>query len=550
MPSDFEISRNIKLKPISEIAGSIGITQGHIIPYGHYFAKIDSALLTQLEGRKDGKLVLITSMSPTPSGEGKTTLAIGLSQSLKLLGKKVAACLRQPSLGPYFGAKGGATGSGYSQVLPAEDIAIQFTGDDYAIVTAHNLISSIIDNHIYHGNKLNIDPERILWNRVSTVNDRSLRKVRISEGKATGERVEEFHISAASELMSILCLSNGLKDLKNRVGKILLSYDKDGGPVTLKDLNINGAVAALLKNAIHPNLVQSLEGVPVFVHGGPFGNISIGCNSLIATRLALKLSDFVLTEAGFATELGAEKFFDIVSRAGGLKPSGAVVVVTLKALRFHGGAKDYLRSDTEAIKKGMENLEKHLENIRKYGIPLICAINRYNDDTLEELNLAQKLIKELGAEAYIADVSGAGGKGGIEAAEAIIKITEKSNDFKYLYDTELAIPEKIEKIAKEIYGADGVDYTDTAKADINDIIRLGCSDLPICIAKTPKSLSDDPALTGRPKGFRITVQRIRPATGAGYLVAICGSILLMPGLPEHPLAEHIDIDDNGRIIGI
>lgn len=532
MMTDEQIASSVKLITSENLAKRLNIPKKHLIPYGRHIAKINSALLKDLAKRKDGKLIVVTAMSPTPSGEGKTTLAIGLAQALKLLKKKVIACIRQPSLGPFFGAKGGATGSGYSQVLPVEDIALHFTGDDHAVVSAHNLISSIIDNHIYHGNKLGINPEIILWKRVSDINDRALRKVKVGfAGK--GERVEEFHISAASELMSILCLSQSLQDLKERVENILLAFDHKGRPVYLKDLKIQGAITALLKNAIHPNIVQSVEDAPVFIHGGPFGNVSLGCSSLIATKLALKLSDYVVTEAGFATELGAEKFFDIKCRVGGLKPSAVVIVATLKALRLHGEA----------------NLEKHIENIKKFGLPFLIAINRFKDDTDKELNEIIYLLENKGIPAFVADVRNKGGKGGLDIAKELIKLCNTKNRFQYLYPLKMPIKEKIKLIAKKMYGADGAVFAEQAEKDIAEMENLGYRNLPVCIAKTPKSLSDNPALLGRPEGFNITIHSVMPATGAGFLVALCGKILLMPGFPEHPLAERIEVDREGRIVG-
>lgn len=548
MRTDADIALSFRLKPVDEIAGSLGIPAERLIHYGRHIAKVDSRMLDELRERPDGRLILVTAMSPTPAGDGKTTLTIGITQSLRLLGKQAAACLRQPSLGPFFGAKGGATGGGYSQVLPAGDITIQFTGDDYAITTAHNLISSIIDNHIFH-DSLPIDPERILWPRASTVNDRTLRKVRVQVGKSGGERAEEFVISAASELMSILSLSLNLTDFRKRAGRIVVAFSRDGHPVTVGDLGVTGAVAALFKNAIHPNLVQSNEGVPVFIHGGPFGNISIGCNSLLATRLALKSADYVLTEAGFATELGAEKFFDIKCRYGGLKPSATVIVATLKALRLHGGSKDYLKEDIASMIKGLENLEKHIENIKKFGVPFIVALNRYHDDTDGEIFALRRALGERGIPAHLVDVRERGGAGGVEAAEALVELTQNPCDFKYLYPLDIPVADKINIVAREMYGASGVEFTGEAKMDIAEAVRLGFSALPVCIAKTPKSLSDDPDLLGRPTGFKVTVKRVKIDAGAGFLVAICGNVLLMPGLPRHPLAEEIDIDSNGTIRG-
>ena len=567
MKTDADIAHSIKLKRIESITRRLHTPPHHVIPYGRYIAKINPALLRDLEQNKDGNLILVTSMSPTPAGEGKTTLTIGLAQSLKLLKKKVIACIRQPSLGPFFGAKGGATGSGLSQVLPVEDITLHFTGDDHAVVSAHNLISSIIDNHIYHGNKLGINPDRILWKRVANINDRALRKVKIGlEGK--GERVDEFHISAASEIMSILCLSQNLSDLKKRIENILLAFDNNDRPIHLKDLKIQGAVTALLKNAIHPNLVQSIEGAPVFIHGGPFGNVSLGCSSLIATKLALKLSDYVITEAGFATELGAEKFFDIKCRVGNLKPSAVIIVATLKALRFHnppipplvkspsfpplgkgdeGGLKG---GEGGLLEGGLKNLEKHIENIRKFGLPLLVAINRFNTDTDEELNEIRQILEQRGIPTFIADVRDKGGKGGLDIAKELIKLCKAKNNFTYLYPLKLLIKEKIEAIAKNMYGADGVVFTGETEKDILVLEDSGYKNLPICVAKTPKSLSDNPTLLGRPGNFKITVRGVLPAAGAGFLVAVCGNILLMPGFPEHPLAERIDVDQAGNIIGL
>lgn len=542
MNSDIGIARAIELLPIQEIARRLHIPPKYIIPYGPYIAKVHSDYLQDLQGRKDGRLVLVTSMSPTPQGEGKTTLTIGLAQALNLLGRRAIACIRQPSLGPFFGVKGGATGGGYSQVLPMEDITLHFTGDDHAVTTSHNLISSIIDNHLYHGNKLGIDPNRILWRRVSNINDRALRMVRVGLVKGGVERLEEFHISSASEIMSILCLSQNLQDLKRRVEGMIVAFDDRGNAVTPGDLNIHGAVAALLKDALHPNLVQSLEGTPVFVHGGPFGNVSLGCSSLMATRLALKLSEYVLTEAGFATDLGAEKFFDIKCRVDGLRPSAVVIVATLRALHLHGGINDG--------EGGMENLLKHIENIQGFDLPVVVAINHFPNDTDKEIREVIRTLGGKGVLAFMANVREEGGKGGMDLAEGLVELCKRENGFHYLYPLEMPVEEKITTIARSIYGADGVVFTEGAKRDIKDIEALRLSNLPVCIAKTPKSLSDNPTLLGRPKGFNITIHRVLPASGAGFLVAHCSSILLMPGLPEHPMAERIDVDKDGRVIQI
>lgn len=548
MRTDAEIAGSVKLRRIESICRSLNIPPRHVIPYGRHIAKINSAMLKYLARKKDGKLIVVTSMSPTPGGEGKTTLAIGLAQSLKLLKKNVIACIRQPSLGPFFGVKGGATGSGYSQALPVEDITLHFTGDDHAVVSAHNLISSIIDNHIHHGNRLGINPDKILWKRVSDIADRALRRVRIDiNGKH--ERLEEFYISAASELMSVLCLSSSIQDLKRRVENIVAAFDGDGRPVLLRDLKIHNAVATLLRNAIHPNLVQSVEGAPVFVHGGPFGNVSLGCSSLIATKTALKLSNYVITEAGFATELGAEKFFDIKCRVGGLKPSAVVIVATLQALRFHGGAKDYKKGDISAAVNGLKNLEKHIENIRRFGLPFLVAINRFKTDADEDLRRIALMLEHKGIAAFITDVRDQGGRGGLDAARKLVKLCKSRNTFNYLYPLKMSVRNKIDRIAKQMYGANGAVFAKDAENDIADIERCGYGSLPICVAKTPKSLSDNPALPGRPEGFKITVQRILPAAGGGFLVVVCGSILLMPGFPEHPIAERIKVDYEARIIG-
>jgi len=536
------------LRPIAEVAARAGIPEESLLPYGSFMAKIDPALIEGLEGRPSGKLVLMTAMSPTPAGEGKTTLTIGLTQSLNLLGKKAFACIRQPSLGPLLGMKGGALGSGLSEAGPVEDFSLQFNGDDYSVVTSHNLISAIIDNHIYHGNQLAI--EKVIWPRVSTINDRALREITTAVVKGLQPRKDEFHISAASEIMSMLCLSEGADDFRERVKQTLVAFGTEGRPVTACGLGIDGAVSALMKNALLPNLGQSIEGSPVFVHGGPFGNISIGCSSVTATRLALKLSDFCLTEAGFSTELGAEKFLDILCRRSGLFPSAVVIVATLNALRLHGGAKDYLTNDMDAVKKGLSNLEKHIENMRAFKIPTVVCLNRFKSDTDKEIEETLRLIRGFGVRAEAVDTRELGAKGGVEAAKAIMAACEEPGEKNFLYPLDMPIEEKIDTIARKMYGADGITLTDAAKADLLDLKRLGLEGLPVCVAKTPKSLSDDPALTGRPSGFTIKVTALRPATGAGYIVAHCGNVLLMPGMPSRPLAEKIDIDSTGRVTGI
>ncbi len=541
--------RNANPLPIAEVADSIGIPQDRLIPYGRYMAKVDSRLLNDLMDDAGGRLILVTAMSPTPEGVGKTTVTIGLAQSLKLLGHRAFACIRQPSLGPFFGAKGGATGSGLSQAIPAEEITLQLTGDDYSTITAHNLISSVLDNHIYHGNPLRIDPERILWRRVSALNDRALRKVRVGAGTAF-ERDEEFHISAASEVVSALCLSLDIEELKRRIGRMTLAFDRNGGIVTPVDLKVDGAASALLKNALNPNLAQAVEGAPVFVHGGPFGNISIGCSSLIATRLALGLADYVVTEAGFSTELGAEKFFDIKCRVGRLRPSAVVIAATLGALRLHGGAVDCKKSDTASAVRGLENLRRHIDNIRKFSLPCMVTINRFDGDDVAETAEVIGRIRDYGVEAFSVDVRERGGAGGLEAAGAAIALCERENGFEYLYDASLPIEDKVSLIAREMYGATSVVFTEEAQRDIRDMERLGFSALPICMAKTPRSLSDNPALLGAPKGFSVTVNRVAVASGAGFVVVHCGNVLLMPGLPVHPHAEGIDVDGDGVITGV
>jgi formate--tetrahydrofolate ligase len=536
------------LKPVQVVAAEAGIPEDSLSPYGRYMAKVDPSAIGGPERKPSGKLVLVTAMSPTPAGIGKTTLSIGLTQSLRLLGKKASASIRQPSLGPLLGVKGGAMGSGLSEAGPLEDFSLQFNGDDYAVVTSHNLISAIIDNHVYHGNRLGI--EKVLWPRVSTINDRALREIIASSGKGMTPRKDEFHISAASEIMSMLCLSRGPQDFRERLRRTVVAYGAEGSPVTLADLGVDGAAAALMKNALLPNLAQSTEGSPVFIHGGPFGNISIGCSSAISTGLALKLSEYVLTEAGFSTELGAEKFLDILCRQAGFFPSAALIVATMSALRLHGGASDYSAHDMESAKKGMANLEKHVENIRAFGIPAVVCLNRFREDTDKEISETLEMIRGLGVAAEAVDVRDKGGKGGIEAAKAVISACEKAVPPKFLYRLDATIEEKINAIATGMYGAQGVEFSVQARKDLEDIERLGLCALPVCVAKTPKSLSDDPALLGRPEGFTIKVTGLRPATGAGYIVALCGNVLLMPGMPVRPLAERIDIDEKGRVTGI
>lgn len=548
MKSDIEIARSVKLKDIYSIGEKIGIHREEIIPCGNYKAKISLEIFNRINKRNDGKLILVTTINPTPSGEGKTTITIGLAQALAKLGKKVTLCIREPSLGPFMGTKGGATGGGYSQVLPMEDINLHFTGDMHAITSAHNLLASLLDNHIYYGNEYHIDPRYIVWPRVLDISDRSLRKVVVGLGGPENgvPHEEEFAITPASEVMAILCLSKDLNDLKERLGRIIVAYTYDNKPITASDLKAVGAMAVLLKDAIKPNLVQTVEGVPAFVHGGPFANIAHGTSSLIATKMALKLADYVVTEAGFGSELGAEKFFDIVCRVGKLKPDAVVMVVSIKALKRHGGGRDL-----EAVKRGLSNLEKHIENISYFGVPMIVALNHFIDDEEEEIKVVEDYCESKGIPFAVADVWAEGGEGGIELAGKLIDlIRNNASNFKFLYDLDLSVKEKIKTIAEKMYGADRVVYTVTAEKDVSLCEELGLDKLPVCIAKTQFSLSDDPKLIGRPKGFKITVREIKFSAGAGFLVPMTGKITTMPGLPKKPLSESIDVDENGNILGI
>lgn len=551
MRSDIDIAHETRLEPIVDIARKIGIDKSELYLYGESIAKVNISLLKKLKNKKDGKLVLVTAMTPTPAGEGKTTTTVGLGQALWRLGKKAIICLREPSLGPVFGIKGGAAGGGYSQVLPMEDINLHFTGDIHAISAANNLLSAIIDNHMYFGNRLGIDERMITWKRVLDMNDRALRKVIVGlSDKKQVRREDDFKITVASELMNILCLSQNINNLKNRIANIICCYNHKGEPIYVRDLKAQGALAVLLKQAINPNLVQTTEHTPALIHGGPFANIAHGCNSLIATKLALKLADIVITEAGFGADLGGEKFFDIKCRIGKLKPKAVVLGATIRALRMHGGAKDYSKADIKAVEKGWPNLEKHIENIQKFNLPLVVAINKFNHDTDEEINLIVKKCKEKDVEVAISDAWEKGSKGGIELAKILLKLLEKDAEFKFLYDLNIPVKEKIEIIAREMYGADGVIYTNEAEENIALIKKLKLENLPVCMAKTQKSLSDNAKLLGRPRDFKITVQRLAPSTGAGFIVVYCGNIMTMPGLPEKPAAENIDIDENGEISGL
>ena len=554
MLSDIQIAQQAELKPIGEIAEKLGIPGKYVIPYGHTKAKIDLKYYSELQDRPDGKLILVTATTPTPAGEGKTTTTIGLTQALVKLGKKAMLCLREPSLGPCFGVKGGAAGGGYSQVLPMEDINLHFTGDIHAVSTAHNLLAAMLDNHLQQGNALGIDPRRITFRRVVDMNDRALRNIVIGlGGKAHGiPRESGFDISVASEIMAILCLATDLQDLKEKLGNIVVGYTWSGERVTAKDLNAHGAMAALLKDAINPNLVQTIEHVPAFVHGGPFANIAHGTNSIVATKMALKLVDYAVVEAGFASDLGAEKFMDIVCRKAGFSPSAVVLVTTVRALKMHGGVpKDELgKENVEALEKGAENLEAHIDILKKFGVPVVVALNRFTSDTDAEIEKVHEAARRHGATIALSEVWEKGGEGGIELAKAVLEALEKPCGYHPLYELELPLREKIETIGREVYGADGVDYSPAAEKTLKELEANGYANLPVCMAKTQMSISDDPAKKGRPKGYRINVREVRLSAGAGFIVPICGSIMTMPGLPKKPAAEIIDIDENGNILNL
>ncbi len=555
MKPDIEIAQSATMAPIGEIAAKLGIPDEYLEPYGKYKAKVDLALWDQIKDRPSGKLILVTAITPTPAGEGKTTTTVGLGQALGRLGVKGAICIREPSLGPVMGIKGGAAGGGYAQVVPMEDINLHFTGDIHAVTAAHNLLAAMIDNHLQQGNALNIDPRSITWKRAMDMNERALRQIIIGlGGKSQGvPREDGFVITAASEIMAILTLASDLEDLKERIGRIVIGYTYDDKPVYARDLKAAGAMAALLKDAIKPNLVQTLENTPAFVHGGPFGNIAHGCNSIIATRLALKLADYVVTEAGFGADLGGEKFFDITCRAGGFTPDAVVVVATVRALKMHGGVeKEALgEENVEAVRRGFANLEKQVENMERYGAPVVVAVNRFGQDTDAELGALFELLQARGTPAALSDVFARGGEGGVDLAKLVLDtIKTKPANIKFLYDPARPIKEKIETIAREIYGADGVDYTRDAERDIRRAKKVGADTMPICMAKTQYSLSDDAKLLGRPRGFRITVREVRVSAGAGYVVPITGEIMTMPGLPKEPAAEKIDIDRDGKIHGL
>ena len=554
MKTDVEIAQEAKMQPIKEIAAELGLTEDDLELYGKYKAKLTSEVWQKVKDRENGKLVLVTAINPTPAGEGKTTTSVGLADALHRMGKKVSVALREPSLGPCFGLKGGAAGGGYAQVVPMEDINLHFTGDFHAITTAHNLLAAVIDNHLQQGNALDLDVRRIVWKRVLDLNDRALRHVVVGMGgKAHGvPRETGFDITVASEMMAILCLAADLQDMKKRLGQIVVAYTRSGRAVRADELGVTGALTLLFKDAIKPNLVQTLEGAPAFIHGGPFANIAHGCNSVMATKHALKLSDIVVTEAGFGADLGAEKFLDIKCRFMGVHPDAVVIVATVRALKMHGGlAKDQLgKVDMEALKKGLANLSKHIESIKGFGLPAVVAVNAFPTDTAEELKFVEDECNKHGAQVAISEVWAKGGEGGQVLAEKVLAAMEQPADFQLMYETEQTIPEKLTAIAQKIYGADKVIFAPSAQKQLEEIEALGFDKMPVCVAKTQYSLSDDPMKLGRPQGFAITVRELRVSAGAGFIVALTGSILTMPGLPAHPAAEKMDIDAEGRITGL
>lgn len=542
------------MRPIGEIAAKLGIQEDELELYGKYKAKVTPETWQRVKDRPNGKLILVTAINPTPAGEGKTTTSVGLADAFARQGKKTAVALREPSLGPCFGLKGGAAGGGYAQVVPMEDINLHFTGDFHAITTAHNLLAAVIDNHIQQGNALDIDVRRIVWKRVLDLNDRALRHIVIGlGGKAHGTpRETGFDITVASEMMAILCLATSLTDMKKRLGEIIVAYSRDGRAIRARELGVTGALTLLFKDAIKPNLVQTLEGTPAFIHGGPFANIAHGCNSVMATKYALKLADYVVTEAGFGADLGAEKFLDIKCRFAGLAPDAVVIVATVRALKMHGGLPktDLAKVDMVALEKGLANLTKHIESIHAFGLPVVVAVNAFPTDTPEELAFVEEQCRALGAEVALSEVWAKGGEGGLALAEKVAAAAEKPSDFHFIYDTAQSIPEKIAAITRTIYGGDGVDFTPAAKKQLAEIEALGLDKMPVCMAKTQYSLSDDAAKLGRPTGFRITVRELRVSAGAGFIVALTGNILTMPGLPKHPAAENMDIDESGKITGL
>lgn len=554
MLTDIEIAQQSTMLPIADIAERLGVLPEELEPYGRYKAKLSEGIFSRLEGRKDGKLVLVTAINPTPAGEGKTTTTVGLGQAMHRIGKNAVIALREPSLGPVFGVKGGAAGGGYSQVVPMEDINLHFTGDMHAITAANNLLCAMIDNHLQQGNTLSIDPRRILFKRCMDMNDRALRQVVVGlGGKPNGmPREDGFQITVASEVMAILCLAADLADLKKRLGDILIAYNLSGEPVYCRDLEAHGAMAALLKDALKPNLVQTLENTPALMHGGPFANIAHGCNSVRATKLALKLGDYCITEAGFGSDLGAEKFLDIKCRYAGLAPSAIVLVATMRALKYNGGVpkKEVSQENVDALKKGVSNLEAHIDNLHKFGVPVVVAINRFYTDTEAEISFLTDFLTQKGVPFSLCEHFAKGGEGAIDLANKVVAACEEESSFRFLYDEKLPIKEKMAIIAREIYGADGVNYTPAAEKAIKDITTLGKGDLPICVAKTQYSLSDDPSLLGRPTGFSITVKEARLSAGAGFVVLLTGDIMTMPGLPKQPAACKIDVDEQGSILGL
>ena len=553
--SDIEIAQSVTPKPIEEIAAGLDLSGDDLELYGKYKAKISLPAVRRMAGRPDGKLILVTAITPTPAGEGKTTTTVGLGDALRRLGKKTVLALREPSLGPVFGIKGGAAGGGWAQVIPMEDINLHFTGDMHAIGAANNLLAAMLDNHIQQGNALDIDPRRITWKRCVDMNDRQLRQVVDGlGGRMNGmPREDGFDITVASEIMAILCLADGLTDLKERLASIVVGYSRSGDPVTAGQLKAQGAMAALLKDAIKPNLVQTLEHTPALIHGGPFANIAHGCNSVMATRLALKLGDYVVTEAGFGADLGAEKFLDIKCRKAGLAPDAVVIVATVRALKHHGGAeKSRLGEENpEALEKGLPNLLGHIENItQRFGLPAVVAINRFPDDTPAELELVREKCAAAGANVALSEVWGKGGEGGLELARQVLKLTEQPADFRFIYPDDMSLKNKINSVVQNVYGGEGTDYLPAASKELDRLEQLGYGRLPVCLAKTQYSFSDNPALLGRPHGFRVTVKSVRLAAGAGFVVALTGDIMTMPGLPKIPAAESIDVDENGKISGL
>ena len=555
MKTDIEIAQEAKMLHIREVAEKLGIAEDELELYGKYKAKLSDELIERVKDEPDGKLILVTAINPTPAGEGKTTISVGLGEAFGQLGKKAVIALREPSLGPCFGIKGGAAGGGYAQVVPMEDLNLHFTGDFHAITSANNLLAALLDNHIQQGNELGIDPRQVVWKRCLDMNDRVLRNIVVGLGRKMDGMVREDHfvITVASEIMAVLCLSDDMHDLKRRLGKIIVAYTYDGKPVTADDIKATGAMAALLKDALKPNLIQTLEHTPAIVHGGPFANIAHGCNSVRATKTALKLADYVITEAGFGADLGAEKFFDIKSRMAGLHPDAVVLVATVRALKYNGGVAkaDLGEENLEALKKGIVNLEKHIENLQKYGVPVVVTLNSFVTDTKAETDYIEQFCCERDCEFALAKVWENGGKGGVELAEKVLKTLEtKESHFKPLYADDLSLEEKIETIAKEIYGADGVTYASAAAKELKRIADMGMSDFPVCMAKTQYSLSDDQTKLGRPSGFTINVREVYVSAGAGFVVAITGAIMTMPGLPKNPAAYGIDVDDNGVITGL